>query len=160
MAAAAIRPQPQQTVWQLDPNLCTACGKCGTECVLEVSAVKCVHSYDLCGYCKLCSGFFQAGAPELTSGAENQLCPAGAIQRTFLEDPYYEYKIVEDLCIGCGRCVLGCTDYGNGSLYLQVRHDRCINCNQCRIALSCPVEAFKRVPISEPYLLKKRESGS
>jgi electron transport complex protein RnfB len=44
----------------------------------------------------------------------------------------------------------------NGSLYLQVRHDRCLNCNQCSIAVACPTQAFERVPSSDPYLLKKK----
>ncbi len=38
-------------VWQIDPFLCTQCGRCATECVLSPSAVKCVHALDVCGYC-------------------------------------------------------------------------------------------------------------
>jgi electron transport complex protein RnfB len=156
--AAAVRPtKAESTVWQLDPNLCVACGRCQTACVLEVSAVKCVHAYAVCGYCKLCSGYFEPGALNLDSGAENQSCPVGAIRRTWVEDPFYEYAIDEQLCIGCAKCVKGCNGYGNGSLFLQVRHDRCLNCNQCAIAVQCPARAFKRVPAAEPYLLKKRE---
>jgi len=78
----------------------------------------------------------------------------GAIQRKFVEDPYYEYTIDEALCIGCAKCVDGCNRFGNGSLYLQVRHDRCLNCNECSIARVCPSDAFRRVPASHPYLLK------
>jgi electron transport complex protein RnfB len=144
-------------VWQLDPNLCIACGNCQTHCVLDVSAVKCVHGYDICGYCKLCSGYFEAGAANLNSGAENQNCPVGAIKRSWVEDPFYEYTIDEKLCIACGLCVKGCNGYGNGSLFLQVRHDRCLNCNQCSIAVACPAQAFKHVPADQAYLLKKRE---
>ncbi len=86
--------------------------------------------------------------------AENQLCPTGAIERRFVEDPYYQYSIDEPLCIGCGKCVEGCEAFGNGSLFLQIRHDRCVNCNQCSIAAACPSDAFVRVPASKPYLLK------
>ena len=66
--------------------------------------------------------------------------------------------IDEKLCIGCARCVKGCADHGNGSLSLQVRHDRCLNCNECSIAKACPSDAFRRVPASQPYILKKREA--
>ena len=45
-----------------------------------------------------------------------------------------EYIIDEELCIGCAKCVKGCAAFGNGSLHLQVRHDRCLNCNECTIA--------------------------
>jgi len=43
----------------------------------------------------------------------------------------------------------------NGSLYLQVRHDVCVNCNECAIAVACPAQAFVRVPASSPNLLGK-----
>ena len=146
-------------VWQLDPYRCVQCGKCQTHCVLVESAVKCVHDHSICGYCKLCTGFFKPDPHALNSGAENQLCPTQAIRRKFIEDPYYEYSIDEALCVGCGKCVKGCEMFGNGSLFLQVRHDRCINCNQCAIALACPAHAFRRVPASSPYLLKRPKRG-
>lgn len=148
------RSQTQRYCWQIDPHKCVMCGYCATRCVLEESAVKCVQSYPMCGYCKLCTGFFDPSPKALNTGAENQLCPAGAIVRTFIEDPYYEYKIDENLCIGCGKCAKWCKAFGNGSLYLQIRHDRCLNCNECSIALACPAGAFQRVANDDPYLLK------
>ena len=153
-AAATRRVRTGGTVWQLDPNKCVQCGRCQTECVLNPSAVKCVHAYALCGYCKLCFGYFRPDAPELSTGAENQMCPTGAIKRTFVEDPYFEYRIDEALCVACGKCVKGCNAFGNGSLFLQVRHDRCLNCNECSIARACPADAYRRVPADQPYLFK------
>ena len=150
----ATRSQAKGYVWQIDPAKCLRCGNCATQCVLEQSAVKCVHAYALCGYCNLCTGYFEPEPNSLTTGAENQLCPTAAIQRTYIEDPYYEYKIDEKLCIGCAKCVEGCSRFGNGSLFLQIRHDRCLNCNECAIARTCPGDAFRRVPVSQPYLLK------
>ncbi len=149
--------QEQQFCWQIDPHKCVACGQCATHCVLEESAVKCVDSFEMCGYCDLCTGFFNPAPLGLHTGAENQLCPTNAIIRKFIEDPYFEYAIDEDLCIGCGKCVEGCKIFGNGSLYLQVRHDRCLNCNDCAIAAACPSEAFERVPADQPYLLKGKD---
>lgn len=159
--AAAFRRASREEgyVWQLDPAKCIQCGRCATECVLSLSAVKCVHAYDVCGYCDLCGGFHQPRVKSTETGAENELCPFGAIRRTFIEDPYYQYTIDEELCIGCGKCVKGCNAFGNGSLFLQVRHDRCVNCNDCRIARSCPSGAFRRVPADQPYILKGRQGG-
>jgi electron transport complex protein RnfB len=154
-ALAGRRKKQSRYVWQLDPHKCISCGNCATYCVLEESAVKCVHAYAMCGYCDLCTGFFEPEPRKLDSGAENQLCPMGAIKRTFIEDPYFEYAIDESLCIGCAKCVKGCTAFGNGSLFLQVRHDRCLNCNECSIAVACPSQAFKRVWAEEPYILKE-----
>ena len=155
LAGAALgRSGSSGIVWQLDPNKCISCGNCATNCVLDQSAVKCVHSYPMCGYCELCTGYFEPQPNALNTGAEIQLCPLGAIQRKYVEDPYYEYTIDEELCIGCAKCVKGCNAFGNGSLYLQVRHDRCLNCNECSIAAACPSEAFRRVPAERPYLLK------
>ena len=143
-------------VWQIDPAKCNYCGSCATACVLEESAVKCVQLYPMCGYCDLCTGYFDPNPKELDTGAENQLCPTGAIERKFIEEPYFEFNIDEKLCIGCGKCVVGCAAFGNGSLFLQVRHDRCLNCNECAIAKACPADAFVRVPADKPYLLKDR----
>lgn len=148
------RSQTQRYFWQIDPTLCTMCGNCATHCVLEESAVKCVQAYSMCGYCKLCTGFFDPSPHALNTGAENQICPTGAIIRTFIEDPYFEYRIDESLCTGCGKCVKWCKAFGNGSLYLQIRHDRCVNCNECSISTVCPSKAFQRVTGERPYLLK------
>ncbi len=150
----ANRSQADGWVWQIDPQKCLRCGNCATNCVLEQSAVKCVHAFAMCGYCNLCTGYFEPEPNALTTAAENQLCPTAAIKRTFIEDPYYEYTIDEKLCIGCAKCVEGCNRFGNGSLFLQIRHDRCVNCNECAIARTCPGDAFRRVPAKQPYLLK------
>lgn len=157
---AAVRRAGEETlVWQLDPDECMACGNCATHCVLDISAVKAVQFYPLCAMCDVCTGYFDPSHVHRDTGAENQLCPTGAVLRTFIVEeggvPRFEYPIDEPRCIGCGKCVEGCAMM-NGSLYLQVRHDRCVHCNQCSIALACPTQAFRRVPASDPYLLKRK----
>ena len=142
------------TVWQLDPAKCIQCGRCATSCVMSPSAVKCTHAYAMCGYCDLCGGYFKPGTKTLTTAAEHQLCPTNALKRKFIEEPFFEYTVDEELCIGCGKCVKGCSAFGNGSLQLQVRHDRCKNCNECSIARTCPSQAFTRVPANKPSLLR------
>jgi electron transport complex protein RnfB len=163
-AAAALKSMKAgkvtDTVWQIDPYACVRCGTCSKTCVLSPSAVKCVHAFDVCGYCDLCSGFFRQNARNLSTGAENELCPTGAIRRSYIEDPYFEYTIDEALCIGCARCVKGCSAFGNGSLFLQIRHDRCVNCNECACARNCPSGAIKRVGRASPYLLKKGKTNA
>jgi len=155
----AGRARSDELVWQIDPYKCNQCGNCATYCVLKPSAVKCVHSFALCGYCLRCFAFFDPNTSKFDSAAENQLCPTGAIARRFVEDPYYEYTIDEKICIGCGKCAKGCNTFGNGSLYLQVRHDRCLNCNECAIAVACPSNALVRVPADTPYLFKKPDGS-
>ena len=120
--------------------------------------MKAVQCFPLCGYCDVCTGYFPTKDFLLETGAENQLCPTGAIARKFIEEKsgerFFEYTIDESLCIACGKCVEGCKMM-NGSLYLQVRHDRCMNCNECSIAIACPAHAFRRVGASEPNILRK-----
>jgi electron transport complex protein RnfB len=155
ISVAALRKvTTDDYVWQIDPFECTQCGRCATECVMKPSAVKCIHAYALCGYCDLCGGYLKPDANARTTAAENQLCPTAAIERRFIEEPYFEYHIIEDLCIGCSKCVKGCTSFGNGSLHLQIIHDICVNCNECSIARACPSNAIKRVKASEAYKVK------
>ena len=146
----------EKYVWQIDPFKCTQCGRCATSCVMTPSAVKCLHAFDLCGYCDLCGGYLKPDSNKRSTAAENQLCPTAAIQRKYIEEPYFEYVINEDLCIGCAKCVKGCSMFGNGSLHLQIRHDICVHCNECSIARACPADAIHRVPATEPYKFKNR----
>lgn len=155
---AAKKGRSEKFVWQIDPDKCIGCGNCETHCVLDESAVKAVQCFLMCGYCDVCTGYFPTLDFELDSGAGNELCPTGALVRKFIEEQagvrYFEYTIKEEDCIGCGKCVEGCA-LMNASLYLQVRHDRCVNCNECAIAVACPTECFRRVPAGRPNLLKK-----
>lgn len=155
LGALAAKPKAASTVWQIDPHKCVQCDKCATSCVLTPSAVKCIHAYAMCGYCKLCFGVFRDKRLSNELTAENNRCPTDAIKRNLIEDPYYEMTIDEALCIGCAKCVKGCTLFGNGSMFLQIRHDRCVNCNQCAIAIDCPAQAISRVPVDEPYIVKQ-----
>ncbi len=148
----------KRELWQIDPNKCITCGKCETECVLVRSAVKCIHAYEVCGYCDLCSGYLKKGVKNITTGAETNLCPTSAIKRTYVEDPYYEYVIDEELCIACGKCVKGCSNFGNGSLFLQIKQEICINCSRCTIAEACPSLAIKKVSRDTPYILKGQKN--
>lgn len=157
LGGLATRSRAAGTVWQIDPQKCTQCGKCATACVLDPSAVKCVHAYALCGYCQLCFGVYRDARTGDTTTAENARCPVAAITRAPVEDPYFEIAIDEQKCIGCAVCVKGCGQFGNGSMFLQIRHDRCANCNQCAIANVCPSEAVIRVSADQPYIAKRHK---
>lgn len=148
------RTAANATVWQIDPSKCIGCGACSYRCVSTVSAVKCFHNFAMCGYCDLCTGFFDPQPLARNEGAENQLCPTNAIRRSDVETPYFEYIIDKELCIGCGKCVDGCFSLGNGSLFLQIDQEQCKQCNQCAIALHCPAQAIERIPAVPGYLLK------
>lgn len=148
--------QEADLMWQIDPYKCTQCGRCETDCVMPVSAVKCFHANKVCGYCDLCGGYYRSNVKELNTAAENMLCPTGAITRKFVEEPYFEYTIDESLCNGCGKCVKGCTSFGNGSLYLQIQQDMCLNCNECKISRVCVSNAIQRVPVKHAYKLKEQ----
>lgn len=147
-----VGAKAEGTVWQLDPAKCTQCGRCSTHCVLNPSAVKMVNQFNICGYCDLCFGYLQPGSRSRDTGAENQLCPTAAIKRTYIEAPYYEYLVDQDSCIGCAKCVEACLIFGNGSFYLQINQEICINCNECSIAKACPSDCFSEIPNSEAYM--------
>ena len=152
------RGEVDETVWQIDPDKCIWCGKCATECVLTFSAAKCMRDQPYCGYCETCTGYQAPDAWQNREEAENQICPTHAIERRAIEGnyPYFEYLVDTDKCIGCAKCCEGCTRYGNGSMYMQVDHEYCVNCSECAIALACPAEAFVQVPSERPYYFKHR----
>ena len=109
-ALAVRKAGGERLVWQLDPEKCIACDKCQTQCVLDVSAVKAVQCFALCGYCDVCTGYFRNDYSTLDTGAEEQLCPTGAIIRRYIERKpgvrFFEYTIKESLCIACGMAGL------------------------------------------------------
>ena len=154
-------------VWAIDPNRCInirlgatgveVCDRCATTCVLPLSAVRAVNDFSKCGRCCICPAYFdvtsEVGSDGLPTG---KLCPRDAIRREVIgevdpDDPlnnFYDYTIDEELCNGCGKCVMACKEpAGLSSLWLEVRYDLCTNCNRCSIAMSCPEEALVRGPI-------------
>ena len=142
-------------VWQINPKKCIGCGVCAYRCCKVISAVKCFHNFTMCGYCDLCTGFFDPQPLARNEGAENQLCPVDAFSRREVESPYFEYIVDHDLCVGCVKCVDGCFTLGNGSLFLQISQKECLHCNQCQIALHCPTKAIEQIPAEQAYIQKK-----
>jgi Na+-translocating ferredoxin:NAD+ oxidoreductase subunit B len=144
-------------VYQVDPSKCTACDRCRTACVLSHSAVKAVNNFEKCGYCMLCPAYFDVTSyPDEKGIPTGRVCPQDALKRRVvgkedLEDPnnnYYEYVIDEERCDGCGKCVKACKPpAGNGSLRLEIRYSRCVECNECAIKVVCPDKAIARVKI-------------
>ncbi len=155
LALGRPRASRRALVWQIDPDRCNQCGNCATRCILRPSAVKCVQDYAVCGFCDLCFAYFNPRTSTREPPGVNGQCPTDAIRRKRLDEPYHEYRIDEALCIGCGICIRGCEDSGNGSLHLQIKQDLCVQCNQCAIATACPADAIRRVPASTPYLHRK-----
>jgi len=155
-------------VWTVRVKTCDGClelnrdpdglSRCATECVLKKSAVKAVNNFDECGYCRTCPGYHDVNSPKDAEGLPaGRVCPYDAITRTPVgvidpNDPlnqFAEYTIDETKCTGCGKCVIGCEPpMGLGSIKLEVRHNLCVDCNQCAIAVACPVDAFERTAVS------------
>ena len=155
-ASVLARRASADSVFQVDPLQCTACDLCRTSCVLSHSAVKAVNDFDKCGYCMLCPAYYDVtSAPDTKGVPSGKLCPRDALKRRVVghvddEDPnnnYYEYVVDEALCDGCGKCVKACkAPAGNGSLRLEIRYSRCLECNECGIQVACPDRAIVRVP--------------
>jgi electron transport complex protein RnfB len=156
--------------WQLDTAKCVnsrfgatgvdVCELCSTECVVTLSAVRAVNDYAKCGRCYICPAYFDIKSAVDAEGLPSQkLCPRDAIERKPIgwideDDPannFYEYIIDETKCNGCGRCVMGCKEpAGLASIKLEVRHDVCLDCNRCSIAIACPDEAYFQDTLTDP----------
>jgi electron transport complex protein RnfB len=156
-------------VWQVNASRCAnsrlgevgveACNLCTSSCVVSLSAVRAVNEHAKCGRCSICPAYFDISSAVDERGLPSaKLCPRDAITRKAIgkqdpEDPsnnFYEYTIDEEKCDGCGRCVMKCKEpLGLGSITLRVRYDRCVNCNNCAISVSCPKQALERLPLPE-----------
>ncbi len=155
-AVVLARRAASNTVFQVDPAKCVACDLCRTSCVLSHSAVKAVNVFNECGYCQLCPAYFDVTSmPDEMGLPTGKVCPQDALKRRIVgdideEDPnnnYYEYIVDESLCDGCGKCVKACKPpAGNGALRLEVRYDRCMECDSCSIQIACPENAIVRIP--------------
>ncbi len=154
-AGVLTRRASGNAVFQVDPFKCTACDLCRTSCVLSLSAVKAVNDFDKCGYCMLCPAYMDVTSlPDEKGIPTGKVCPQDALKRRVVgridaEDPnnnYYEYLVDETRCDGCGKCVKACKPpAGNGSLRLEIRFSRCVECNECAIQIACPDGAIVRV---------------
>jgi electron transport complex protein RnfB len=155
-------------VYQVDPFQCTACDLCRTSCVLSLSAVKAVNDFNRCGYCRLCPAYMDVTSkPDEKGIPTGKVCPQDALKRRVVgkEDPddpnnnYYEYVIDETRCDGCGKCVKACkAPAGNGSLRLEIRYERCVECNECAIQVVCPDRAILRVSL--PGMAPTEKAGA
>lgn len=126
----------------IDPEQCIKCTGCETNCVKNISAVKCVNNLEECGLCVHCFGYFVDDNNEAET-PENLVCPTRALKRKKIGDETFSYTINEDECIGCGRCVKACWDKGAASMTLQIRGNLCLECNSCTIQNQCPANAVK-----------------
>ncbi len=154
-AGLLARRASSDAVYQVDPFKCTACDLCRTSCVLSLSAVKAVNDFDKCGYCMLCPAYYDVTTyPDEKGIPTGKVCPQDALKRRVVgrvdeEDPnnnYYEYVVDETRCDGCGKCVKACKPpAGNGSLRLEIRYARCVECNECAILIACPDHAIIRL---------------
>ena len=166
LAAYLARGSGAEGAWQLNWERCVnsrlgalgvdVCELCSTKCVLPLSAVRAVNDYAKCGRCYICPAYYDVKSAITEEGLPSQkLCPRDAIERKPIgeidpDDPannFYEYIIDEKLCIGCGICVMACKEpAGLSSIRIEVRHDVCLSCNRCSIAIACPDEAYERRP--------------
>lgn len=138
--------------WQVNPDACTYCGLCATACVRKPSAVKAVNDQKKCSNCIACYGHLcdlKVASP-LIATTEKLVCPQRAVQRTHLFggiDGAYRYSIDSGRCDGCALCARQCNLHGNKSMFLIIRPDLCLGCNECAIVRACPSKAIERVPL-------------
>lgn len=146
-------PQKRRFAWQIDPGKCIACGRCATACVRTPSAAKAVNNFKACNNCVVCYGHITDLdiESEKIDSEGRRVCPVDAVKRVNLTgevDGYFEYRQDHSRCIGCSQCVSRCAEHNGdrASMFMIIRPDLCVGCNECTIATQCPSDAVVRVP--------------
>ena len=138
--------------WRINPDNCVLCGQCATACVRRPSAVKCVNDQKKCSLCVVCYGHVKDQHVDSKKiNTAPKVCPNNAVIRKDLTggiDGPHTYTIDQSRCVGCAECASRCSEHGTQSMFLIIRPDLCLNCNECEIAKTCPAEAVERVPIA------------
>lgn len=130
-------------LWSIDNSSCVGCGGCATNCVRPESAVSAIMNESVCPQRLDCPAFFRKSAV-LEDSPENELCPAGAINREHVTDSLFRYTIDQNKCIGCGKCSKICQKKCESAITLVIDKDECVDCNECQIAITCPKDAVSR----------------
>ena len=88
---------------------------------------------------------------ELVGAAVDNIIPADELDRNTLIFPHLN----KAKCLGCGRCVISCSDAGHQALKMvsgkaALNAKKCVGCHLCMLV--CPVEAIdnKGIRISKP----------
>jgi electron transport complex protein RnfB len=143
--------QGRRFAWQIDPEKCQYCGLCATACVRRPSAVKALNDQKKCSNCVVCYGHITDTHIESkkidTEGT--RVCPHNAVVRENFSggaDGMFLYSQNPAGCVACGACVKRCNEHGTKSMFLAIRPDLCLGCNECAIAVACPHDAIERIP--------------
>lgn len=143
--------QGRRFAWQIDPEKCLYCGICETACVRKPSAVKALNDQKKCSNCVVCYGHISDSHIESeridSDGA--RVCPYDAVDRENFSggvDGMFLYAHNQANCVGCAKCVKRCNEHGTKSMFLVIRPDLCLGCNECAIAVACPHDAIERIP--------------
>ncbi|VGO14476.1 hypothetical protein PDESU_03038 [Pontiella desulfatans] len=143
--------QGRRFAWQIIPGKCRHCGICETACVRKPSAVKALNDPKKCSNCVVCYGHItdtHIDSNKIDSEGD-RVCPVNAVTRINFSggaDGMFLYAQDPKRCIGCGKCVKRCNHHGTESMFLAIRPDLCLGCNECAIALACPHDAIERIP--------------
>lgn len=143
--------QGRRFCWQIDPEKCRYCGICETACVRKPSAVKALNDQKKCSNCVVCYGHITDThiESEKIDREGTRVCPYNAVLRKNFSggaDGMFLYSHDQSNCVGCAKCVKRCNERGTQSMFLVIRPDLCLGCNECAIAVACPHNAIERIP--------------
>ncbi len=148
---AVFIPQARRFAWQIDPGKCLSCGTCETACVRKPSAAKAINDPKKCSNCVVCYGHIKnlhIESEKIDSDGE-RICPRDAVLRKNFcggVDGMFIYSHDHAKCTGCAACVKKCNEEGSASMFMVIRPDLCLGCNECAIAFACPHNAIERIP--------------
>ncbi|MGC1377229.1 MAG: 4Fe-4S dicluster domain-containing protein [Anaerolineales bacterium] len=152
----------------VQPDLCTACKTCETECAIEHSTAKNIFASPFEKPLPMKRVYVEAASehkiPIFCRHCEDAPCASACISGAMFRDPGTDAVVCDwSRCIGCWTCVMVCP---YGVIGRQLELGKAVKCDLCpdrtspACVAACPTKALRYEDVDDFSQSKRREFAS